>query len=100
MRVLVQHRSGYRYPRPSLLGPQLIRLRPADHARARIESYRLDVQPEHRLHWQRDPHGNRVARVTFKTGQAIDALDIVVEIAVDVRPINPFDFFVDARAKT
>ena len=30
------------YPRPALLGPQLIRLRPADHARARIESYRLE----------------------------------------------------------
>ena len=99
MRVLVQHRSCYRYPRPALLGPQLIRLRPADHARARVESYRLDVRPEHRLHWQRDPHGNRIARVTFKSGQPIEELAIVVELAVDVRPVNPFDFFVDDRAK-
>ena len=66
MRVVVQHRSRYHYPRPALLGPQLIRLRPADHTRARIESYQLLVEPEHRLHWLRDPHGNRVARVTFK----------------------------------
>ena len=36
MRVVVQHRSRYHYPRPALLGPQLIRLRPADHTRARI----------------------------------------------------------------
>lgn len=100
MRVLVQHRSRYHYPRPALLGPQLIRLRPSDHARARIESYRLDVSPEHRLHWQRDPHGNRVARVTFKAGQIVEALDILVELAVDVGPVNPFDFFVDDRAKT
>ncbi|HEX5062087.1 MAG TPA: transglutaminase family protein [Kofleriaceae bacterium] len=100
MRVLLQHRSRYVYPRPALLGPQLIRLRPADHARARIESYRLDVAPEHRLHWQRDPHGNRVARVTFKAGQPVTELDIVVELAVDVHPVNPFDFFVDDRAKT
>jgi uncharacterized protein (DUF2126 family)/transglutaminase-like putative cysteine protease len=99
VRVLVQHRSRYVYPRPALLGPQLVRLRPADHARARIDSYRLDVKPEHRLHWQRDPHGNRVARVTFKAGQHVEELDIVVELAVDINPINPFDFFVDVRAK-
>ncbi|MDB4957809.1 MAG: hypothetical protein JWO36_5378 [Myxococcales bacterium] len=100
MRVLVQHRSRYSYPSPALLGPQLIRLRPADHARARIESYRLEVTPEHRLHWQRDPHGNHIARATFKAGAALSALEILVELAVDIRPINPFDFFVDDRTRT
>ncbi len=99
MRVLIQHKSQYRYPRPALLGPQLIRLRPADHAAARIESYTLHIEPEHRVHWQRDPHGNHVARVTFKAGQTTTELDIVVEMAVDMRPVNPFDFFVDDRAK-
>ena len=99
MRVVVQHRSRYFYPRPALLGPQVIRLRPADHTRARIESYALTISPEHRLHWQRDPHGNHVARVTFKAGQPIGELAIGVELAIDVRPINPFDFLVDDRAK-
>ncbi|MGE5183589.1 MAG: transglutaminase family protein, partial [Acidobacteriota bacterium] len=99
MRVVVQHRSRYVYPSPTLLGPQLVRLRPADHARARVESYRLDVSPEHHLHWQRDPHGNHVARVTFKAGQRALALAITVELAVDLHPVNPFDFFVDERAK-
>lgn len=84
MRVVVQHRSRYHYPRPALLGPQLIRLRPADHTRARIESYQLLVEPEHRLHWLRDPHGNRVARVTFKAGQAVSELDVLVELAVEI----------------
>lgn len=56
MRVVVQHRSRYHYPRPALLGPQLIRLRPADHTRARIESYQLLVEPEHRLHWLLGSH--------------------------------------------
>ena len=64
-RVVVQHRSGYRYPRPALLGPQLIRLRPADHVRTRVERYQLQIAPEHRLYWLRDPYGNRVARVTL-----------------------------------
>jgi uncharacterized protein (DUF2126 family)/transglutaminase-like putative cysteine protease len=99
VRVVIQHRSRYVYPRPALLGPQVIRLRPADHARAAIERYRLEVQPEHRLHWQRDPHGNHVARVTFKAGHTAPALDVLVELAVDIRPINPFDFLIDERVK-
>jgi len=100
VRVAIQHRSRYVYPRPALLGPQVIRLRPADHARALIERYTLVIEPEHQLRWQRDPQGNHVARVTFKPGQATAALDVLVELAVDIRPINPFDFFIDERVKT
>jgi uncharacterized protein (DUF2126 family) len=99
VRVVIQHRSRYVYPRPARLGPHVIRLRPADHARAGIEHYQLSVEPEHRLHWQRDPHGNHIARVTFKAGQAAPALDLLVELAVDIRPINPFDFLIDDRVK-
>ncbi len=112
MRVLIQHRSRYVYPRPALLGPQLVRLRPADHTAARIDSYTLAVvlasppskspgsQPEHKIHWQLDPHGNHIARITFKAGQTTSALQMVVELAVEIQPVNPFDFFVDARVKT
>ncbi|HEY0482671.1 MAG TPA: transglutaminase family protein, partial [Kofleriaceae bacterium] len=99
MRVVIQHRSRYLYPRPALLGPQVVRLRPADHARAVIERYQLVIEPEHRLHWQRDPHGNHVARVTFKPGQTTTAFDLLVELAVDIRPVNPFDFLIDDRVK-
>jgi uncharacterized protein (DUF2126 family) len=99
VRVLIQHRSRYRYPRPARLGPQVIRLRPADHARASVERYALAIEPEHRLHWQRDAHGNHLARVTFRAGQETQELALLVELAVDIRPINPFDFFVDERAK-
>jgi hypothetical protein len=99
VRVVVQHRSRYHCPRPALLGPQLIPLRPADHTRARIQSYQLLVEPEHRLHWLRDPHGNRVARVTFKAGQAVSELDVLVELAVEVNANNPFDYFIDDRAR-
>jgi uncharacterized protein (DUF2126 family)/transglutaminase-like putative cysteine protease len=100
VRVVIQHRSRYVYPHPALLGPQVIRMRPADHTRARVERYKLVVEPEHRVHWQRDPHGNHVARVTFKAGQTTTALDILIELAIDIRPINPFDFFIDDRVKT
>lgn len=99
MRLLVQHRSRYRYPTPAALGPHVVRLRPCDHGRALIETYQLTVSGEHQLHWQRDPHGNHLARLSFKVGQRVPELDIAVELAFDLRAVNPFDFLVDPRCK-
>ena len=99
MRLFVQHRSHYVYPRPAALGPHLFRLRPCNHTRARVETYRLALSGESRVHWQQDPHGNHVGRVTFQVGQRVDELDVLVELALDVKPVNPFDFLVDPRCK-
>ena len=99
MRLLVQHRSLYRYGAPAALGPHTVRLRPATHARAAIESYSLTISPENQIRWQQDPYGNHVARVVFRSGTRVAALDILVELAVDVRPVNPFDFFLDDRCE-
>jgi uncharacterized protein (DUF2126 family) len=99
MRLLIQHQSRYRYPRPAALGPHLLRLRPASHARAKIETYGLSIEQPCDLRWQQDPTGNHVARVTFRKDVRIDRLDVLVELGVDVRPVNPFDFYLDDRAK-
>ena len=40
-----------------------------------------------------------MARATFKAGQTTEVLDVLVEMTVDIAPVNPFDFFVDDRAK-
>jgi uncharacterized protein (DUF2126 family) len=99
VRLLIQHQSRYRYPRPAALGPHLVRLRPANHARARIETFGLQIEQPVNLRWQQDPSGNHVARVSFDAGARIDRLDVLVELAVDIRPVNPFDFFLDGRAE-
>src|SRR5580704_9846585 len=99
MRLLIQHQSRYRYPRPAALGPHLLRLRPAGHARARIETYGLSIEQPCDLRWHQDPSGNHVARVTFKKDVRVDRFDVLVELGVDIRPVNPFDFFLDDRAK-
>jgi len=99
MRLLLQHRSLYRYPHPAALGPHEIRLRPTDHARARIETYSLTVSEPGKTRWQRDPAGNHVAQVTFPKGSRLPELEVLVEMAVDIRPVNPFDFFVDDRGQ-
>jgi uncharacterized protein (DUF2126 family) len=99
VRLLLQHRTFYRYPRPASLGPHLVRLRPATHTKAKIESYSLTIDPPIAPRWQQDPYGNHVARVVMPVGERMPHLEVLVELAVDVRPVNPFDFFVDDRAK-
>ena len=99
MRLLLQHDSLYRFPRPAALGPHQIRLRPANHARARIETYSLRVSEPAEIRWQQDPSGNHVAHVTFPKGSNLPELAVRVEMAIDIRPVNPFDFFIDDRCQ-
>jgi uncharacterized protein (DUF2126 family) len=99
LRLLIQHQSCYRYPRPAALGPHLVRLRPVSHCRAKIETYGLRIEQPANLRWQQDPSGNHVARLTFGEGVLVDRLDVLVELAVDIRPVNPFDFYLDGRAE-
>jgi len=97
IRVALTHRTSYRYDRKVALGPHVVRLRPAPHARTPIVSYSQKISPaEHFLNWQQDPFGNYQARAVFP-GKA-DHLDVVIDLVADMVAINPFDFFLDDDA--
>src|SRR5687767_5184090 len=96
--VALNHVTHYRYDRPVQLGPQVVRLRPAPHSRARILSYSMRVEPaEHFINWQQDPNSNYLARLVFpeKTTQFRIEIDLVAEMSV----LNPFDFFLEPSAE-
>lgn len=98
MRVELTHRSSYIYARPIRIGPQIVRLRPAPHNRTPVRNYSLRVQPrEHSLHWQRDVHGNCLARIVVPEKSRL--FEVQVDFVADLGEFNPFDFILEPYAE-
>jgi uncharacterized protein (DUF2126 family) len=99
IKASITHVTHYKYDRPVILGPQIIRLIPAPHSRTRVISHSLKVSPlPHFVNRQQDPYGNWLSRHVFP--DPVRELKIEVGLVADMTVYNPFDFFVEETAET
>ncbi|MGB5324003.1 MAG: transglutaminase family protein [Pseudomonadales bacterium] len=94
--IALQHTTTYRYDRPVILSPQVIRLRPTPHCHTEVHKYQLTISPtEHLVYWQQDAFCNHIARATF--AEKVSELKLRVEMVANIASFNPFDFLVDGH---
>ncbi|PPD28598.1 MAG: IMP dehydrogenase [Hyphomicrobium sp.] len=98
LHVALTHETTYTYDRKIGMNPQIIRLRPAPHARTPILSYGIKIEPAvHFINWQQDPFGNFLARVVLP--ETTDHFKVSIDLVADMAVVNPFDFFIDDASK-
>jgi transglutaminase-like putative cysteine protease len=99
MRIHFVHATHYRYSKPVLLMPQILRLRPREDGFQRLLSYQCTIQPlGHHQAPLIDAEGNVVLRAWFD--KQASRLDIMVEGLVETLRTNPFDFVLEPEASS
>ena len=96
-RIHIHHLTRYHYAETVTLLPHKLHLRPRDGHDIRVQSSKLTISPEFRIHWTRDVYGNSVAVVHLL--QAAKELSIRSEVVVENYEEQPLDFVLEDYAR-
>jgi len=96
-RIQIQHLTHYHYAGTVTLLPHTLHLRPREGHDIRVQSSRLQINPEFRIRWKRDVYGNSVAVVDFL--QPAEDLVISSEVVVEHYEENPLEFVLEDSAR-
>lgn len=98
MKLKVTHRSKYSYDQPVFVEPHHLYFIPQHRVGLDLEKFDLNVSPNPSgLSRRLDAEGNQYFQCWFN--ELIDHLTIQVEIEVESRPFNPFDFLIEEKSE-
>ena len=91
-RLQIYHETLYELTSVVQLGLHQLIIRPREGHDLRIESWRLEISPRHRIKWHRDAHDNSVASVTFN--EPTQLLKVASTVVIQHFDEAPLDFLV------
>lgn len=96
--VSIFHSTLYKFDRPVVAGPHLIRLQPSQYTHLEIFDYKMKILPNvYHAREQLDVFGNYITRLVFL--EKIQFLQLEVEFKAKLLPFNPFDFLIELHAQ-
>ncbi|MEQ8405610.1 MAG: transglutaminase family protein [Oceanicaulis sp.] len=90
-RLIVRHRTTYRYRQPTTFGPHRLMLRPKESRTLRLHAHELEVSPAATVSWAHDVTGNSVATATFHEPAHALTIESVATLTLDVEKWPVFD---------
>jgi transglutaminase-like putative cysteine protease len=96
VKVEIRYRCTYSYSHPVGFSPHLLRLFPKPERHLQVHSHHFATNPGALVHFRRDLFDNEVARCFYPEPR--DHLLISLDLDLEVRERNPFEFLVDPRA--
>ena len=90
-RLVVRHRTTYRYREPTGFGPHTLMLRPKESRTLRLHTHTLEISPAASVSWAHDVTGNSVATASFHEPADTLTIDSVATLTLDVEKWPVFD---------
>ena len=98
MLLSIAHTTSYLYRRPVQFGTHRLLIRAIDGPDVQIRQSGLRISPDHHVRWVSDAFDNSVALVDFPVMAA--RLEVESTLTVEQFNTNPFDFMLEAYART